>query len=62
MSCFKGMSNEFDLARLNADAIIFDGAANDQKAGQTICAHFQSAISGEHVLSLLSVTWQKWEQ
>ncbi len=55
MNFFKTTVHEFDLSKVYTDSFFFDGAANVQKAGQILCAHFPWAMcfhSGEHVLSL----------
>ena len=55
MNFFKAKVDEFDPSKVHTDSFFFDGAANVQKAGQILCAHFPRAMcfhGGEHVLSL----------
>ncbi len=55
MNFFKEKVDEFDPPKVYTDSFFFDGAANVQKAGQILCAHFPRAMcfhGGEHVLSL----------
>ena len=55
MNFFKEKVDEFDPSKVHTDSFFFDGAANVQKAGQILCAHFPRAMcfhGGEHVLSL----------
>ncbi len=55
MNFFKSKVDETDPSKVYNDSFFFDRAANVQKAGQILCAHFPWAIcfhSGEHVLSL----------
>ncbi len=55
MNFFKEKVDEFDPSKVHTDSFFFDGAANVQKAGQILCAHFPWAMcfhGGEHVLSL----------
>ncbi len=49
------MVDEFDPTKVYTDSFFFDRAANVQKVGQRLCAHFPWAMCfhcGEHVLSL----------
>ncbi len=47
--------DEFDPGKTLTDTFFFDGAANVQKAGHILCAHFPQTVcfhGGEHVLSI----------
>ncbi len=55
MNFFKTKVDEFDLSKVYSDSFFFDGAANVQKAGQILCAHFPQIMcfhGGDHILSL----------
>ncbi len=55
MSFLKAKVDEFDPGKALTDTFFFDGAANVQKEGQILCAHFPWAMcfhGREHVLSL----------
>ncbi len=52
---FKPKVGEFDLTKVYFDSFFFEGAANVQKTGQILCAHFPWEMcfhGGEHVLSM----------
>ncbi len=56
MIFFKTKVDEFEPTKVYTDSFFFDGAANMQKAGRILCAHFPWAMcfhGVEHVLSLL---------
>ncbi len=55
MNFFKKKVGEFDHTKVFSDSFFFHIAANVQKAGQILCAHFPQAMcfhGGKHILSL----------
>ncbi len=55
MNLKKKKVDESDPSKVYSNSFFFDGAANVQKAGQILCAHFPQAMcfyGGKHVLSL----------